>query len=59
MINRQHSRAMPIMRAVPKIEGSEVRIDAPIPDTMAGRDLASEVRSGLFHGLVGGVRSAR
>ena len=51
VINRQHSRAMPVMRAVPKIEGSEVRIDAPIPDTMAGRDLASEVRAGLFHGL--------
>ena len=48
VVNRQHVRAMPVMRVKPVVEGRTVRIDAPIPDTMAGRDLATEIRSGLF-----------
>ena len=51
VLNRQHARKQPIMRVVPTVEGREVRIDAPIPDTVAGRDLAAEVRSGLFRGM--------
>ena len=51
VLNRQHERSSPIMRVLPVRDGAEVRIDSEIPDTMAGRDLASEVRSGLFHGL--------
>ena len=51
VVNRQHVRAQPVMRVVPTVEGREVRIDAEIPDTMAGRDLASEIRSGLFRGM--------
>ena len=37
----------PIMRAVPVVsgDGAEVRIDAPLPDTTAGRDLAVLMRS--------------
>ena len=34
----------PIMRAVPFVEGDEVRIDAPLPDTQRGRDLATLMR---------------
>ena len=67
VVNRQHTRTAPILRAVPTVEGNEVRIDAPLPDTSAGRDAAAEIRSGLFSGLsvefkataqniVGGVR---
>ena len=67
VLNRQHTRANPIMLVTPIVEGNEVRIDAALPDTVAGRDAAAEVRSGLFRGLsvefkataqniVGGVR---
>ena len=67
IINRQHLRQSPIMRVLPVVKDNEVRIDAPLPDTTAGRDAASEIRAGLFSGLsvefkavrqsiVGGVR---
>ena len=72
VLNRQHSRAAPIMRVLPITEGNVVRIDAPLPDTSAGRDAAREIRGApgsppLFRGLsvefkdvrqtfVGGVR---
>lgn len=51
VINRQHARTAPIMRAIPEVRGDAVVVDAPLPDTMAGRDAAREVRSGLFKGL--------
>ena len=51
VLNRQHSRSAPIMRVVPEIRGQSVVIDAPLPDTSAGRDTAAEVRAGLFNGL--------
>ena len=67
VVNRQHLRQSPIMRVLPVVDGNEVRINAAIPDTTAGRDAASEIRSGLFRNLsvefravkqtiVGGVR---
>ena len=67
VLRRQHVRESPIMRIVPvEVEG-RLTVDAPIPDTAAGRDCASELRSGLFRGLsvefrataqniVGGIR---
>lgn len=39
------------MRVVPEVRGSQVVIDAPLPDTAAGRDAAREVRDGLMVGL--------
>ena len=51
VVNRQHSRTAPIMRVVPEVRGRAVVIDAPLPDTAAGRDAAREVREGLFRGL--------
>ena len=51
VLRRQHNRAAPIMRVVPETRGSEVAIDAPLPDTQAGRDAAREIRDGLFRGL--------
>ena len=51
VLNRQHQRGAPIMRVVPEVVGQSVVIDAPLPDTAAGRDTAAEVRAGLFNGL--------
>ena len=51
VLRRQHNRALPIMRFVPELRGRELLIDAKLPNTTAGRDAASEVRSGLFRGL--------
>ena len=51
ILNEQHNRQAPIMRFVPVVEGEEVRIDAPLPDTQRGRDAATMVRNGTFTGL--------
>ena len=67
IVNRQHLRQSPIMRVLPTVEGNDVKIDAQLPDTSAGRDCAAEVRSKLMTGMsiefravkqiiVGGVR---
>ena len=60
----------PIMRFTPTVEGSEVRIDAALPDTSRGRDAAVMIRNGTLTGLsvefkptsegrAGGVREIR
>ena len=51
LVNRQHSRSAPIARLLPVIEGDSVMISAPLPDTVAGRDCATEIRSGLLTGM--------
>lgn len=51
LLRRQHNRGSPIMRVVPEVRGRDVVIDAPLPDTSAGRDAAAEVRGGLLGGL--------
>ena len=51
VLRRQHDRGQPIMRVIPETRASEVVIDAPLPDTRAGRDTAAEIRGGLFVGL--------
>ncbi|MCY3919668.1 MAG: HK97 family phage prohead protease [Chloroflexi bacterium] len=51
VIDRQHNGRMPIMRVVPEVRGDSVVLDAPLPDTAAGRDAAREIRDGLFTGL--------
>ena len=67
VLNRQHERSRAIMRVVPEVRGEAIVIDQALPDTLAGRDAASEIRSGLMRGLsvsfeagrqafVGGVR---
>ena len=71
-INQQHVRANIITRAVPYLEGNEVRIDTPLPNTTIGRDTAVNVREGILTGLsiefeqrslvermVGGIREIR
>ena len=70
VLNVQHDRAQPVMRFVPKVEGREVRIDTPLPDTQRGRDTATIIRDGTMRGLsvefraddegmAGGVREVR
>ena len=51
ILNRQHARGAPIMRVLPMRVGDELRIDQALPDTAAGRDAATEIRSGLLRGL--------
>ena len=51
ILNEQHNRQAPIMRFAPKVEGREVRISAPLPDTQRGRDAATMIRAGTLRGL--------
>lgn len=51
ILNEQHNRQAPIMRFLPVVDGAEVRIDSPLPDTQRGRDAAAMVRNGTFRGL--------
>ena len=51
VLNRQHERGLPIMRVLPIVDGAELRIDQPLLDTAAGRDAATEIKSGLLTGL--------
>ena len=70
VLNEQHNRQAPIMRFTPTVDGREVRVDAMLPDTQRGRDVATMVRDGTLTGLsvefraesagfVGGVREVR
>ena len=59
ILNRQHARGAPIMRVTPTQVGDELRIDQVIPDTVAGRDAATEIRSGLLRGLSVSFQAAR
>ena len=44
-------RGEPILTFDPIVDGASVRIDAPLPDTALGRQVATEVRSGARSGL--------
>ena len=59
VLNEQHNRAAPIMRFVPELRGSELVIDAPLPNTSRGRDAAVMVRNGTLRGLSVEFRSIR
>ena len=50
-LRRQHNRHQPILKFTPIEDADGLRVDAPIPDTVAGRDAAEEIRSGLLAGL--------
>ena len=51
VLREMHDRKQPIMRFVPTVEGREVRVAIPLPDTQRGRDAALSVRNGTFTGL--------
>ena len=61
ILNRQHTRSAPILRFTPvEVEG-RLTIDAPIPDTAAGRDALAELSGPhpLFRGLSIEFRAVR
>ena len=51
VINEMHNRQAPILRAIPYLEGDEVRIDTPVPNTTRGRDAVTNIRAGVLTGL--------
>lgn len=51
VVNRAHDRKSPVVRVVPFVDGDEVKIDTPLPDTQMGRDAATDIREGLLTGL--------
>ena len=51
IIDEQHNREAPILRAVPFVDGDTVKIDQRVPDTQRGRDAVTNVREGVFTGL--------
>ena len=51
VINEQHERAAPILRAMPTVSGNTVTIDRQFPNTTRGRDAAENIREGVLTGL--------
>ena len=51
VINEMHQRNAPVLRVVPFLDGDELRIDAPLPDTQRGRDAATNIREHVYTGL--------
>ena len=51
ILSLQHNRQAPIVRFVPKLEGRELTVNLPLPDTSLGRDAAVMVRNGTLRGL--------
>ena len=51
VINEMHQRNTPVLRVVPFLDGDELRIDAPLPDTLRGRDAATNIRENVYTGL--------
>ena len=53
VIREQHNRQAPIIRAIPYLEGRELRINAPLLNTTRGRDIAEAMKgpNPLYSGL--------
>ena len=51
VINEQHNRLSPVLRAIPFVEDGAVKIDAPIPNTVRGRDTVVNIREKIWTGL--------
>ena len=51
LVNWNHERSKPLLRALPFLDGDAVKIDAQIPNTVLGRDTVVNIRSGVFSGL--------
>ena len=47
LINLMHDRQQPLLRAIPYLDGDELRIAADLPDTQRGRDVATDMRQAL------------
>ena len=57
LIREQHNRQAPIVRAMPYLEGRELRINAPLLNNTRGRDVAEAMKgpNPVFTGPFGGV----
>ena len=44
IIREQHNRQAPILRAVPYLEGRELRINSPLLNTTRGRDISEAMK---------------
>ena len=51
LFREMHQRNRPVVRAIPYVDGNEVKIDTPLPDTTIGRDTAVNFREGILTGL--------
>ena len=51
LVRRMHDRSSPIVKVLPFLDGNDLRIDAPLLNSTAGRDAAEELRSGVLTGL--------
>ena len=51
LVNWQHDRSKPLLRAVPFLDGDSVKIDAQIPNTALGRDTVVNIREGVLGGM--------
>ena len=51
ILNLSHDRKQPLMRIVPEVREDAVIVDAPLPDTQRGRDVAVMIRDGTLRGL--------
>ena len=51
LVRRMHDRSRPLVKVLPFMDGTDLRIDAALPNSTAGRDTAEELRSGLLTSL--------
>ena len=51
LVRRMHDRASPLVKVVPYLDGTDLRIDSPLLNSTAGRSVAEEMRAGLLTGL--------
>ena len=53
VINLMHDRQQPLLRVFPKLDGDALTVDAALPDTQRGRDVAADMRqeNPLYTGL--------
>ena len=47
VIREMHNRFNPIVKVLPFLDGSELRIDTPLPDTQRARDIAASMKGDL------------
>ena len=51
LVRRMHDRKSPLVKVIPYMDGSDLRIDSPLLNSTAGRDAAIELRNGILTGL--------
>ena len=51
LVRRMHDRSSPLVKVIPYLDGTDLRIDSPLLNSTAGRDAAVEMRSGVLTGL--------